>query len=132
ETAAIALSHHRFGRRSAGVSVRPATPEDLPAVLAFLEAVGPQRQFFPRYEPGDFFTAGGAFRDLRSEDLLLAYRGGRLAGTLAGWDQRGFRQTVVHAYRRPLRWAKPLYNGWARVWGRPRLPGAGEAVAYLP
>src|SRR5262245_58216342 len=85
-----------LGRRRARADggIRPATAEDLPAVLAFLNAVGPGRQFFPRYEAEDFFHPQGTFRDLQPADLLLAYRGGRLVGTLAGWDQHTFRQTV--------------------------------------
>ena len=64
--------------------------------------------------------------DLRPEDILLAFRGGKLAGTLAGWDQRGFRQSVVHAYSPGMRWARPFYNCWARLRGLPSLPPPGQ------
>jgi hypothetical protein len=111
--------------------IRQATEQDLPAVFKFLESEGPQRQFFPRYQKSDFFTPNGVFRDLAPGDLLIAFRGERLTGMLAGWDQQRFRQTVVHGYRWPLGWLRPFYNGWARWRGWPRLPGPGNAFRYL-
>jgi hypothetical protein len=99
--------------------------------VEFLNTVGPRRQFFPRYEPEDFFRTEGALRDLRPEDLLLAFRGGRLEGTLAAWDQHAFRQTIVLGYEAPLRWLRPVYNGWARFRNLPGLPAPGQAFAHL-
>ncbi len=130
-TAVLPLRGRRLEKAPAGVEVRPATADDLPGVLAFLAAVGPGRQFFPCCAADDFFTGSGAFRGLRPADLLLAFRGEELVGTLAGWDQSSFRQTVVSGYGRPLRWLRPLYNCWARWRGLPRLPPAGEALRGL-
>ena len=124
----------RCGRRrtpALGLEVRPAAAADLPTVLRFLTEVGPRRQFFPCYEAGDFFGEQGAFKGLRPADLLLAFRGGRLVGTLGGWDQHAFRQVIVQAYGKGLRWARPLYNLWARLRGGPRLPAPGEPFRYL-
>jgi hypothetical protein len=111
--------------------VRPATHADLDTLLEFLERVGPARQFFPRYRASDFFQQQGTFRDLSPPDLLLAFRGGRVVGTLGGWDQHRFRQTVVNGYDGPMRWMRPVYNGWARLRGRPRLPSPGEHLRYM-
>lgn len=129
-TAAIPWVHRRARPAPAGAEVRPARADDLPELLSFLHTVGPRRQFFPCCEECDFFTAAGAFRDLRPDDLLLAIRGRGIVGTLAAWDQHGFRQTVVHGYGRPLGWVRPVYNAWARLAGRPRLPGPGDAFRY--
>ena len=63
--------------------------------------------------------------------MLLAFRGGALVGTLAAWDQHGFRQSVVHGYGGTLRWARPAYNAYARLRGLPPLPQPGGAVRYL-
>jgi hypothetical protein len=130
-TVAVALSRRRTATRRGGVNVRPARMEDLPAVLAFLAATGPRRQFFPRLEANDFLSPDGMMRGLSLDNLLLAEREGRLVGTLAGWDQHCYRQSVVHAYGGWLRWTRPLYNAWAWVRGRPGLPRPGGAFRYL-
>jgi hypothetical protein len=130
-TVAIALPRRRRATRTGKVNVRPAREEDLPAVLAFLAAAGRRRQFFPRLEAHDFLAPEGMMRGLSLDKLLLAERGGRLVGTLAGWDQHTYRQSVVHAYHGALRWARPLYNAWAWCSGRPGLPRPGGAFHYL-
>jgi hypothetical protein len=96
-----------------------------------LNTIGPSCQFFPRYEAEDFFHPQGTFRDVQAADLLLAYRGGQLVGTLAGWDQHAFRQTVVQRYETPLRWLRPFYNRWARFRSLPELPAPGRAFPYV-
>jgi hypothetical protein len=130
-TAALPLSRRHRGRARYGMEVRPARAEGIPALVDHLRAVGPQRQFFPVYRAEDFGSEGGVFKGLRPEQVLLAFRGGRLVGTLAGWDQHDFRQTVVCGYGRALRWARPLYNAWARWRSLPTLPAPGEELPYL-
>lgn len=112
-------------------TVRPATQQDLSALVEFLHRVGPTRQFFPKYQASDFFNPQGTFRDLQPSDLLLAFRDGRIVGTLGGWDQSGFRQTVVERYSGLLRWTRWVYNGYAKLRGRPSLPKPGESFRYL-
>jgi hypothetical protein len=131
-TVAIPISP-RVGRTQTlrGIEIRSAQEGDISAILAFLASAGPARQFFPCYEPDDFFTPGGTFRDLEANDLLLAFRSGRLVGMLGAWDQQGFQQTVVHGYTSRLRWARPFYNGWARIANHPRLPAPGECFRHL-
>jgi hypothetical protein len=63
--------------------------------------------------------------------LLLAFRRGRLVGTLAGWNQQGFRQSVVESYAQLLGWLRPFYNAWATISGHPRLPRVGEPLRCL-
>ena len=132
-TVAIPLTRRpgRHVRDTSAIEVRPATDSDLGALLQFFEQVGPTRQFFPKYEAQDFSNSHGTFRGLRFSDLLLAFRGGRLVGTLGGWDQHRFRQTVVEGYHSHLRWTRSIYNCWARVRGRPKLPRPGQPFRYL-
>jgi len=127
-TVAIALSRREKRRETVGV--RPANQRDLPAVLNFLNAEGPRRQFFPRLTEQDFLSADGILRDLFLDNLLLAERAGRLVGTLAGWDQHGFRQSVVQGYRGWLRAARPIYNAWQWLCNRHGLPAPGLAFRY--
>lgn len=122
----------RVPRQATGsVEVREATCDDLHAVLKFLNDAGPRRQFFPCYDASDFFGRRCALRDLAPSDLLLAFRGGQLVGTLGGWDQHAFKQSVVERYASPLRYGRPLYNAWAGLRGWPRLPRPGDSFRYL-
>lgn len=130
-TIAVALPRRRRAAAARGVGVRPAREEDLPAILDFLVEEGSRRQFFPRLEATDFLSPQGMMHGLSCDQVLLAERQGRLIGTLAGWDQHRFRQSVVHAYRGWLRWARPLYNAWAWWRGRPGLPPPGGTFRYL-
>jgi hypothetical protein len=131
-TLAIPLARaRRTHSESAAVEVRPARRDDVPAIMEFLNRVGPQREFFPCYEAEDFFNGGGVLRDLRPDDLLLAFRDGHVVGTLAGWDQQAFRQDVIHGYGRPLNWVRPLYNAWAGLRRHPQLPRPGAPLSCL-
>ncbi|MHC5211440.1 MAG: GNAT family N-acetyltransferase [Planctomycetota bacterium] len=127
-TAALAGAP-RPTRMPPDVTILPAERDDLDALVAFLAAHGPRRQFFPVYRRDDFFGTECAFRDLEPEDLLVARRAGRIVGTLGAWRQIGFQQTVVHGYDPRVRWARPLINCWARLTGLPRLPAAGTALS---
>lgn len=119
------------GPETSALQVRSAQKDDWPELLRFWQAEGPRRQFFPDLREADFFNPKGAFRDLEPAALLLAYRKGRLAGTLGCWDQRSFRQMVVHRYHPVLHLARPVYNAWAGWTGQPRLPRTGQPLSAL-
>jgi hypothetical protein len=132
-TVAIPIPRRRLvnGHGSAGLNVRCATRDDVGALLEFLHRVGPRRQFFPKYEARDFFGEAGTFKQLDPSNLLLAFRHGKIVGSLGGWDQRRFRQTIVERYDPAIRWARPVYNGWARLRRRPRLPAPGSPLDFV-
>lgn len=110
--------------------IRPATEGDWPALRGFLRREGMRRQFFVDYVAEDFGRADGMFRDLEPRNVLLAWRGSRVVGSLAGWNQSSFRQTWVDAYAETVRYGRLVYNAWARLRGRPRLPPAGAQLHY--
>lgn len=118
----------RAGRGGRGVVVTPAGDADLEALLAFLRAEGPRRQFFPDYTADDLRAPVGRLRGLAPGDLLVARQDGRVVGTLGLWDQRPFRQVVVAGYSRPLALARPLYNAFAAATRRPHLPAPGGVL----
>jgi hypothetical protein len=130
-TVAVTLPRRRRATTASKVNVRPAREEDLPAVLDFLAAAGQRRQFFPRLEASAFQSPEGIMRGLSFDQLLLAERGSRLVGTLAGWDQHSYRQSVVCSYHGWLRCLRPLYNVCAWFIDRPGLPQPGCAFHYL-
>jgi hypothetical protein len=113
------------------LEVRPAREGDAAAVLAFLTSEGLRRQFFPAYREGELFSSAGPLMGLRPENLLLAFDGGRLVGTLGLWDLHPWKQTVVEGYSGLLGWVRPLAAMWARLRGLPSLPPRGEEMRYL-
>jgi hypothetical protein len=128
----LAIATCRFTRNGTtnvrAVKIRPAQASERDAILAFLNSQGPSRQYFPVYESQDLFSGGGLLRGLRAEDILLAVRDGQIIGTLGGWDQRGFKQIIVHDYHGWLSALRPLYNGWAKLRRHPTLPPAGSTL----
>jgi hypothetical protein len=117
-TIAIALGRRRRTPRSRYV-VAEAAPEELAQAAAFVEAVGPSRQFFPVTTE----------RDLSAGDvLLIARRGVEIAGVLRLWDQSAFKQAVVRGYAPSLGRLLPLYNVAMRIVGRPGVPHVGEPI----
>jgi hypothetical protein len=130
-TVAITLPRRRRRTKAITLSVRPASAQDLPAVLDLLATSGPRRQFFPRLTADDFLSPEGAMSGLSLDNVLLAEREGRLIGTFAGWDQSSYRQSVVHAYHGSLRWLRPFYNAWTLLTGQPGLPRPGTPFRYL-
>lgn len=112
----------------AAAEVRPATPDDLGRVTAFLNAHGSRRQLFPVVDDALFGSA--RTRGLEPGDLRLAFASGRLVGVLGLWDQRAYKQTVVRGYRQPLRTVKGLVDLALRVRGARPLPRLGERVRH--
>ena len=111
--------------------IRSANHADLPAVLDFLNTIGPRRQFFPLYRREDFLASDGLLRGLELDRLLLAERSGRIVGMVGAWDQHAYRQHVVHAYTGWLRFLRPLYNVTAFLHGSAGLPAAGQPLRTL-
>jgi hypothetical protein len=130
-TTCAVLLRPRSAVRLPGVDVRPANTALLPDLVAFLRAEGARRQFFPAYALEDL-TGGAALRDLAPADVQVAWRGDRIVGTLAVWDQSGFKQDVVAGYGPPLRRWKPLVDAAARLVGARPLtpPGAAIPLAF--
>ena len=111
-----------------GIEVRPADAATLAGVLAFWHAHGPRRQFFP-VTTAMGFTDGATLRGLRPEDVQVAWRGGRIVGTMALWEQSAYKQDVVDAYGPALRRLRPVFDLAARLWGARPLTPPGEPIA---
>jgi hypothetical protein len=110
-----------------GIEVDPATPADLPEVVAFLRREGPRRQLYPAYDVEDF-VGGRTLRGLEPGDVAVARQGGSIVGVMAAWDQAAFKQDVVDAYGARLRRLRPAYDVLARVLGAAPLTRPGSAI----
>lgn len=112
-------------------SVRSAAARDVPALVAFLEAVGSRRQFFPAVTAEDFLGSGRRLAALDLADVLIAERGGRIVGTLARWDQRAYKQWILVRYGWRPRLLRPFFNLAASLFGWPRLPEPGATLSVV-
>ena len=124
----IAIPPLAKANRRASVIVRTAQPDDAQSVIGFLHKHASQREFFPVYSVEDLLSGSGLLRGLCVDSVLLAERGGRVVGTLALWDQRSFKQSMVVSYPWWIGRTRPLYNAVARVRGAARLPAAGTPI----
>ncbi|MFC4258192.1 hypothetical protein ACFOZ5_03995 [Marinobacter lacisalsi] len=113
------------------VEIRPATPEDLPAMQALLDEEGPKRQYFHYHDLNELKDPGPWYRALSVSDYYLIFEDGELAGLAGTWDQKPFKQTRVAAYSKPVRLGRPLYNMWAKATRGMPLPKVGGCLSYL-
>lgn len=114
-----------------GVSIERGGQVPLEEIVGCLDRAGRRFQFYPRWSVEAFAT--DRVRGLAAEDFIVARIGNRVVGCLACWDQRAFKQVVVHGYAPGLRRWRWLINAVSPVIGLPRLPAAGTALqfAYL-
>ena len=129
------FSIHLLGRarraRVSGVTVEPARPEHLPAILELLARHNAARQLAPVWSAEDFAADSPRLAGLGVSDFLLATRGGRVVGCVGRWDQSGIKQTVVVGYHGKMRWVRPLYAVAGRLMGFAPLPEAGRPFRYF-
>jgi hypothetical protein len=114
------------GRRASAAVVR-GTESQLAEIAAALAQNGPHYQFHPAWTEATLRSRDRC-RGLSPEDFFVSRRGDRLAGCLALWDQRSFKQTVIRGYSKRLARVRPLFNMIAPLLSRPRLPVAGTRL----
>lgn len=115
----------RSGGRESGSRhrVESGAAVGIAAICAFLQHSYRRYQFSPVWDPDALRAAG-----LTATDFLVLRQNGTIRGCLAIWDQRAYKQTVVHAYRPPLDRLRPLVNLAAPALNLPRLPAPGETI----
>ncbi len=110
--------------------IRRANINDLTTIVSFLNNYGQQRQFFPKYEISDFNQNEGILKNLKINDIALAFRGNNLVGTMALWNQTAFRQWKIHSYSKWFRFFRRAINLLARMKRMPEFPKAGNVIDY--
>lgn len=129
-TLMLPLRHRASG--AAGTEITHARREDLDAVARCLQSDLPRYQFAPHWTADDL-SSPERCRGLQPGDFHLARSGNQITGCLAVWDQRSFKQVVVHGYHAHLARWRWLVNLAATSLGRPTLPPPGGQLnlAYL-
>ncbi|MEU3603930.1 GNAT family N-acetyltransferase [Streptomyces sp. NPDC035033] len=86
------------------LEIRPATAEDVPAIVAMLadDPLGAQRE--SPDDPTPYLTAFGRLADDPNQHLVVATRGGKVVGTLQltivpGLSRRGATRSIIEGVR---------------------------------
>ena len=125
ETLAISTQHGR----SKGW-LQQAQPDDIPAIVEFYNRYSESFQFSPVLTQAWLSGLAGN-KGLKLEDFWLLKDGKDISGCMAIWDQRKFKQTVSHGYRYPLDRTYRLYNLFAGLTGRVKLPVIGHRLEQV-
>ncbi|NND48477.1 MAG: hypothetical protein HKN55_12555 [Woeseiaceae bacterium] len=100
---------------------------DYAGLSGLLAQHGSKHQFYPAWTAATL-NSKNRCRNLALEDFFVCRKGDQLAGCLALWDQRSFKQTVVCGYAKRLGRVRPFFNLVAPLLGRPRLPAPGARL----
>jgi hypothetical protein len=104
---------------------------DIPQITAFYQKYNTGYQFAPDISSTWLADLDGSL-GLSIEDFwYLRGDDGTIICSLALWDQRTFKQSVVQNYRTPLRELRLLYNLYAYGCKRVPLPACGKALSHL-
>lgn len=112
------------------LTVRTATPDDVPAMNAFAQQMATYYQFLPAYDFAGVQCGDSYFRGLSLQDFVLVERAGQLCALGAVWNQKSFKQTRVMAYQPLIRIVRPFYNAWNYLRGGLHLPPTGGLLDY--
>ncbi|HET9372312.1 MAG TPA: hypothetical protein VFO19_18750 [Vicinamibacterales bacterium] len=113
--------------RPAGFEWRRGTEAMLPDIAACLQRHARRFQLAPWWTADDLRSPRRT-RGLASDHFVVACKAGRVVGCAALWDQRAFKQAVVHGYSPAIaRWRRAI-NIAAPLTGTPILPDAGRRL----
>ena len=118
--------------RPSPYTVHRATPGDVPAMAALLDADHRLRPFGYRYDLGELEHRLARWPGLTVEGCYLAFdAGGQLVGCTSVWNPEAVKRYRVLAYRGGMRWMRWGFDALATVVGAPRLPAPGEDFRYF-
>ena len=115
------------GSAPAGAPVRRAGDDDLDALLDCLARNGRRHQLTPVWTRRSLISDVRT-RGLALNDFVIAVAQGRIIGCVACWDQRAFKQTVIHGYSPRLRRMRPWLNLLAPLVGAVSFPNPGKSL----
>lgn len=119
-------------RAASGYSIRPAGPEDIPAIVELLNREHQERLFGNVYQAEAFLAYLRSRPGLGLTDYRLAFdRNGRLAGVCAAWDCSAVKQTRVLRYGRRFFAARCAHRILATLLRVSPLPAVGECFKEI-
>lgn len=118
-------------RKNVSNAVSKVSQHQLPEAVAFLQQWSSRYQFAPVYTLEDMLNQSKLLPAFCWENFYIYQENDEIRGTLGVWDQQSFKQAVVTAYSRKMRFARPFYNLYAAVSGNPGLPPTGSEIKLL-
>jgi hypothetical protein len=112
------------------LTIHPASPADLPAIIVFLQQYSPAKQFFPVYTEADFSGDSPTTLGFCVNDFVIARWQSQIVGVMGLWDQSSYKQTMVQAYHGPLRLLRSICNVGLRLSGAQPLPPPGQSIHF--
>lgn len=112
----------------AGMKLATGEAVPLAQLAEFLNTCGRERNLALHWTPELILALGR--HGLNPRDFFVLLEKGNLAGCVAVWDQRSFRQVIVHGYESWLTIARPLANLLGIWFGWPGLPAPGAPLAH--
>jgi hypothetical protein len=118
-------------RTRSAYAVRIATPSDIPAIAALLDADARRRPLGYPMPEHELRRRLAAWPGLRAESFHVAEdRAGTLVGAVAPWDASPVKQTVIESYGSTMARVRSVHDVAARLLRRPTLPQPGAPLAY--
>lgn len=117
-------------RERSRLSVRLATPSDIPTIAALLDADARQRPFGYPMPEVELRRRLATWPGLTVASFHLAERSGEVVGVVAPWDAAPVKETVVAKYGGSMRRVRLAHDIAARLLRRPLLPAPSHAFRY--
>jgi len=114
--------------RATKLRVECATPKRVPDLLRVLNGHGERHQLAAVWTVEQLRALEQC--GLPLDRFVLSLDGNEVVACGALWDQRTFRQTVIHGYSRSLAFARPFVNAASHIFRTPHLPRAGSVLAH--
>ena len=114
----------------ADINIRFANIADIPSIVGFFERYGKNKTFFPGYKPMHFNSDRGILKNLKMEDIALAFRNDELTGVMGLWNQTGFRNWKIYTYSLKFYLLKPIINLYSWFNRKPLFPPSGKPIDY--
>ena len=109
--------------------IRKAKKTDIEAMQFFLNREAPKKQWYPYYDLS--CLQDNYYHDLNISNFYLAFKDKKIVGITGVWDQRGFKQTILHSYTRSLKFVRPFINIIAKFTKGFNLPESGTRLNYF-
>lgn len=118
-------------KHTANKQVRRACKKDIAEIQHFFDQNASQKEFYPCYDFSKIGSDEPYYRDIRIDDLFLAYQDDELEGVCGVWDQKAFKQTRFVAYKGNMKVLRHINNWNSKLFGGIRLPKAGNLSNYI-